>query len=292
MKSIPLFTSIPASLRRRDSAGVDIGPDYLSRCVESWRKCGFQPISVNSQDEEIFPLAGELGVQRLPVSRDARELCGKPLVFLTDLIAAACSFTNGPVVITNSDILLDISNETLDRIAAIQPGECLVAKRVDIESVEARAGSEYRFGYDFFAYHTRDLRRFAEGDFVFGAPWWDHFLPITMFLRGVTQINASKGFAYHLVHSERWDWQFWSKLGHQYILLMYGRADQEAAPLVRQLKRAFGGYDQPLRAMLKIRARRLTAAGRKLDDSDALHRVSGANESWIDGMIGSETSNA
>jgi hypothetical protein len=292
LRPIPLVTSIPPRFSRKDDAGVDIGPGYLLRCVESWRKSNFEPISINAQSEEIYPLAGELGVRCVHVSRDARELCGKPLAYLTDLIAAACTLADGPVAITNSDILLDVPDDVCETIAAIRPGQCLVAKRVDIESVDARAGSEYRYGYDFFVYHTHDLRSFAEGDFVFGAPFWDHFLPITMFLRGVKQISGSKGFAYHLVHSERWDWQLWSKLGQQYVSLICGRADQEAAPLVRRLKQAAGGYDQPLRAMLKIRAKRLTAAGRKLDDIEALHRVSRVNESWIDGMIGSEGSNA
>ena len=239
----------------------------------------------------MCPLAVDLGVRRVDVSRDARELCGKPLVYLTDLIAAACSVTDGPVIITNSDILLDVPGDTLDRISAIQPGECVVGKRVDIQSIDVREGCEYGGGYDFFAYHTRDLRNFTEGDFILGAPWWDHFLPISMFLRGVRQIGAKRRFAYHLVHTDRWDLPLWSKLGHRYLLTMYERKDRAAAPLVRSIKRALRGYDQPLRALLKIRAKRLTMAGRKLDDIDALYRVSHVNERWIDGLIGSEGAN-
>jgi hypothetical protein len=292
LRPIPLFTSIPPRFSRKNEAGVDIGPAYLSRCIESWRECNFEPISVNSHAEEMHPLADQLGIRCVRVSRDARELCGKPLVYLTDLIAATCTLADGPVVITNSDILLDVPDDTYERIAAIRPGECLVAKRVDVESVDARAGSEYRYGYDFFAYHTRDLKGFAEGDFVFGAPFWDHFLPIRMFLRGAKQVRANGGFAFHMIHSERWDWKLWSKLGHQYVSLMHEQSGQGAAPLARRLRRAAAGYDQPFRSLWRIKAKRLTAAGRKLDDIEALHRVSRVNENWIDGMIGLERPNA
>src|SRR6185437_14415608 len=237
-KTTPLFTSVPTRFVRKNKAGVNFGDDYFSRCVTSWRTCNLEPSSINSQDEEESPLAREFGVRRVEVERNAFDVCGKPLVYLTDFTRAACAAAEGPLVIANSDILLDIPPETSERIAAIQPGECLVARRVDIRSMDVYKGKEYRSGYDFFAYHTHDLRRVADSPFVLGLPWWDYFLPIAMFLQGVRPIGPGSGIAYHLHHTERWDWQNFSRLGYQYISLMRDLDDNGATTLVQNINAA------------------------------------------------------
>lgn len=288
-KTTPLFTSIPPRFVRKDKAGVDFGRDYFSRCVASWRTCNLEPISINSRAEQESQLTREFGICRVEVERDALDLCGKPLVYITDFIRAACSAGEGPLVIANADILLDIPPETSERIAAIQPGECLVARRVDIRSMDVCKGNEYRSGYDFFAYHTHDLRGIADSPFVFGLPWWDHFLPIAIFLQGVRPIGPGKGIAYHLEHTERWEWQSYSRLGHQYISLMNELDDNGAGALAQSINAAVLGLNDNLLKMLLralwTRARTLTANGRQGNDLDVLHRVVKVNADWINNLI-------
>ena len=288
-KTTPLFTSIPPRFVRKDKAGVDFGRDYFSRCVASWRTCNLEPVSINSRAEEESQLTREFGIRRVEVERNALDLCGKPLVYITDFIRAACSDGEGPLVIANSDILLDIPPETSERIAAIQPGECLVASRVDIRSMDVYDGSEYRSGYDFFAYHTYDLRGVADSPFIFGLPWWDHFLPIAMFLQGARPVGPSKGIAYHLEHTERWDWQNFIRLGHRYISLMRELDDDGAGTLVQNINAAVSGLnDNPLRVLLRgprNRARALTAKGRERNELDVLDRVAQVNARWINNLI-------
>lgn len=279
MAKIPIFTSIPPRFVRLDNTGTDIGTNYLSRCVHSWRDNNFEPMSINADIERQPEILNDLAIRRINVGRNAQELCGKPLVYLSDFVRSACEIANGPVAITNSDILLDISSETLEKFNKIKPGQCFVAPRIDISSIESREGREYRYGYDFFVYHSQDLDKLMESQFVFGLPWWDHFLPVVMYSQGVRQIGADRMFAYHLLHNERWDWQLWIHLGRQYVDLMLNKSDYKEGEYIRNLRHAVNGYDQDLLNLLKIRIKRLTPSGREKDNIQALYRV--ARHNWI-----------
>src|ERR1700730_10574743 len=61
--SIPLITSIPPAISRLDAKGVEIGEAYQLACIESWKRAGFEPVSVNSKDETF-----EHALRMIPVS--------------------------------------------------------------------------------------------------------------------------------------------------------------------------------------------------------------------------------
>ncbi len=281
MKRVPLLTSIPPRFARRDGSGVDVGPAYAAQCVRSWRECGFEPHTVNAAAEESAGLIGSEAIRRLDVARDARPLCGKPLVWLDDLLRAARSVSDGPVAITNADILLEPAAEAARLVAALRPGQCVVAKRVDVPTLGARDGQAYPEGYDFFAFHVEDLRGLGESPFVFGLPWWDQYLPIALLLRGVRPVPLPGPFAYHLLHQERWDWELWARLGRQYLELFDRRPGDGTADYARRIRRAAAGVDRPVAARVRTALRRLTAAGRKREEVRALYRVSLSNEEWL-----------
>ena len=217
MNPIPLITSIPGKISRIDNNGEEIGGHYLGRCLHSWKQFGFSPISVNSQREFTFGASPAPGIDYKIVNRDAFNVTGKALVYLSDMLRIAQEVTDGPVAISNADILLETNRPLFEKIQKLKPGELLVAKRYDIDSMESRSGMEYSQGYDFFAFNTKDTQKYEDKVFAFGAPWWDHYFPLCMAIRGIKIISSGTPFAFHLIHEERWDPDLWIEFGIEFI---------------------------------------------------------------------------
>lgn len=229
MDPIPLLTSIPKNTLRQDCHGTEIGRDYLRSCIESWQNSGFTPISVNSQKEIQVNCPDMEGVRYISVKRDASHATGKPLIYLNDLIHVAVTLASGPVVITNADIFLDCTQEIRTFIQRLKPGKCLILKRFEIETAYARNGVESSFGYDFFAFHVKDIQKYAESKLVFGMPWWDHYVPIFLAFHGVSILTESTPCVFHLVHNERWNANHGVKYGFKFMDIV--NSDIEAMDL-------------------------------------------------------------
>lgn len=212
---IPLFTSIPPALKRITPGGEDIGESYLKECVTSWITNGFTPVSVNSSIEKPSPAALAMGVSFQFFPDDATQLVGKPLIWISDLINFAATNYHGPVVVTNSDILIDLSDRARHAIANLKPGQCVIEKRVDVASPTLRTGATYHLGFDFFVFHTEDLKKYHSPGLVFGQPWWDHHLAAFMLMLGLERVHISDMSIRHLLHTDRWDNKNWVTLGKQ-----------------------------------------------------------------------------
>ena len=286
---IPLFTSIPPHIVRKNSDGQDIGHQYALKCVQSWRNNGFDPITINAEGESLSEIIAAGNIKRIAVKRDAGQQVGKPLVFLGDFIQSACNCgRGGPVVITNADILVDIPAIAYRQLESLQPGQCFVAKRYDVLNMDSRYGPEYFHGYDFFAFHTEDLKSFVCDDFIIGMPWWDHYLPVWMYLMGLQQLPINDPFAFHLVHTERWEYERWITFGKKFLNLVrnISVSDVAASALVDnysimincELKERNSGFKNRLWESL----RGLSESGRAKNEIMTLHRVADANIRWLD----------
>ena len=214
MNSIPLFTSIPPSITRLDKAGRNVGEHYIKYCIESWRVSGFNPISINSSAERI-PKCFEQHIENISVNRDASALYQKPVLYLRDFIDAILSTHEGVVSITNADIILDFSEHERSIIESLKPNECIISKRIDVDVKEERIGIEYSTGYDFFSFHTNVMCDFNASDFAIGMPWWDHFLPLWLYMKGTTSAGKIDS-VFHLKHQERWQYKYWFTIGKKF----------------------------------------------------------------------------
>src|SRR5271166_1159277 len=113
-----LVTSIPPSIKRLDRGGAEIGSPYRRDCIESWKRAGFLPLSVNSSRERVV---ADLCRTAL-VHRDASRVTGRPNVFVADLLSVACEHADGkPFVIVNSDLIM--RDQVAKLVENIQPGE-------------------------------------------------------------------------------------------------------------------------------------------------------------------------
>jgi hypothetical protein len=212
MNLIPLITSVPPSVVRTDKAGRDIGAAYQEACIRSWIAAGFRPISVNGPGE-VVPFADLIEVVR--VDRTAKALHGRPVVFISDMCAAARTATAGPVMIINADILLRPSFDLVGVVAGLRADQAIVGRRIDVADPGEVEGEVFD-GYDVFAAHGTVFAKIPDHSFAVGLNWWDQMLPLEIYAQGLDIHILTEPYMYHLLHGKKWDDEEWIKLGLVY----------------------------------------------------------------------------
>jgi hypothetical protein len=279
--NIPLITSLPPNVSRHDARGKEIGADYQERCIESWHRAGFEPISVNSTSESY-----RHSVRMIPVSRDASAVTGRPNVFLADLLAVASNEAGGgPVVLMNADLLIRPGTALAANALELRPGEFIFSRRIDIDRPDQTNGMPGRLGCDFFAGHADDISGLPDGGMVFGAPWWDHYFPLMMFVQGC-RIYQSEPAVLHLAHRAQW-WDEWEELGHRFIAEVQARVANERfrSRLDDAIKRRSGHLLSDLRYSAWKRLPKNAAFERRR----MLYRVLSASWSFLDEVAAPRT---
>src|SRR5215467_11285787 len=248
--NIPLITSISPRIFRRNEKGDEIGEAYQLTCIESWRHAGFEPVSVNSINE-----AYSHSVRMIPVRRDASAITGRAHVFLADLLAVVSTEARGrPFVLMNADLVIPSTSALADRLSQIRPGEFIFSRRIDIDQPGQADG---------------------------GAPRWDYFLPLLMFMQGC-RIYQIKPAVLHLNHTERWNWVAWKTLGQRFVAEVGARATDKTFRL-RLEDAVKGRTGRPFWDITNNILKRLPiiAAG---EPRRMLHRVAVASIAFLDEM--------
>jgi hypothetical protein len=289
MQMVPLITSFPPFITRIDESGREIGEAYGAKCVSSWIGSGFRPVSANFSGEPSHTLLEQFSIERVNVDRNAKDVVGKPLIYIADMILVANRLNvYGPVVLTNSDILLKLTRQDFAKIAGLKAGQCIVCKRIDVMHADDQCGVVYEHGFDFFVFHSHDLANFPESEFVFGAPWWDHFLPLIMYLRGVKITSLEKSPAYHLTHTERWNQNLWISMGRTFVETIREQYRsgaifaEDAGRYEKEFENAINGRYPTFLSMLKSEIQRLRRPDRADRFAATLHRLADVNVRWID----------
>jgi hypothetical protein len=278
---IPLITSLPPNLSRLDARGEEIGADYQERCIESWHRAGFEPISVNSTSESY-----RHSVRMIPVSRDASAVTGRPNVFLADLLAVASNEAEGgPVVLMNADLLIRPGTALAAAVLELRPGEFIFSRRIDIDRPDQTDGMPWLLGYDFFAGHADDISGLPDGGMVFGAPWWDYYFPLMMFVQGC-RIYQTGPAVLHLAHEIQW-WEGWEELGHRFIAEMQARVANERfrSRLDDAIKGRSGHLLSDLRSFVWKRLPKNAA----FEQRRMLYRVAAASRSFLNEVAAART---
>lgn len=288
MESVPLFTSIPPVMNRKDYKGVDLGEVYQRKCVQSWIDCGFTVYSINSASERVPEYLDDLIVVK-KLERDAFEETDKPLPYLIDMFGVISkTVSKGSFVITNADIFFTKNDVLLDSVRDLRRNECLVEQRYDVsDAFETAGASIYAYGFDLFAFNVEDISNIPCEGLVFGVPWWDHALPIKSMLSGLSRRRIHTPLAYHLKHEERWDSNLWFKFGRKFVEATISQTSmlEGGKRYKKQLEREVGKHK-----FISASARKSTASffermeileGMKKDEA-LLHRLSNLNISTID----------
>jgi hypothetical protein len=203
-------------------------------------------------------------------------------VFLADLLAiASIEARGGPFVLMNADLIIPPATAFATRVAQLRPGELIFSRRIDVNHPGETDGIPYRSGYDFFAGHADDISRLSDAGMVFGGPWWDHYFPLAMFMRGC-RIYQVKPAVLHLNHTERWSWTLWEMLGQRFVAEFDAHAGEKRYRLLLEnaVKRRTGHLLSDLKYNLWKRLPKNIAG----ENQRMLHRISDANISFLDEM--------
>jgi hypothetical protein len=147
------------------------------RAIESWLRLGFSVSSLNTPSEidQLKPLFGN--VEFVAVQRDAQADCGKPLVYLNDVVAFLGSRGSPVCGLINSDIHLRATPETVRYLLEEAKNSMVLASRTDVKTLDDATGEVYKFGFDVFLFDRSILDILPPTEFCLGQPWWDLWLP-------------------------------------------------------------------------------------------------------------------
>ena len=214
----------------------------------------------------------------IPVDRDASAVTGRPNVFLADLLAVASQQGDGPVLAMNADLLMRPGTELVAAVRELRPGEFLFSRRMDIERPDQTIGIPYIPGIDLIAAHSKDIAKVPDGGMVFGAPWWDYYLPLVMFAQGC-RILQTEPAVLHLMHEIQW-WRAWEELGHRFISEMRGQVANET--FRSRLDDAIRGRSGHLLSDLRSSVRRRLPGKAEFEQRRALYRVAAVCRQFVD----------
>ena len=198
------YTSIPLKISRIVD-GQELGLIWTRMCIDSWRKAGYDVVSVNSasEAEQISSIYPDVKVQA--VERDGMAAVGRPLIYLSDLLSVAMRDTCSHVAIANADVMF--LNDAAVALKGWTPELGFAySTRLDIDDL---AGTNPRLhgGVDFIIIKIGDLQGIELPDFLFGTPWWDYWLPLVMNCKGVKGCRLAFNnlpVIAHLFHGDRW----------------------------------------------------------------------------------------
>jgi hypothetical protein len=193
---VKLYTSLPPEITR-SIAGTEVGAAYLAECVRSWRRAGFDVISLNSA-REIEALAGQgYAAEYLQVSRD-RPAIDDFLTAIGGSQAAVAGIINADVLLFAEPGLLAAACDGADRMTLIE--------RINIDPGSLRPTGRSCFGFDAFIFGTAPLSRIERGEeFLFGHPWWDYWFPIAYAAAGGSLRTIKAPVLFHLQHQQKWN---------------------------------------------------------------------------------------
>jgi len=198
---------------------TSIAPRELDKqilAVESWVKAGFKVLSFNCS-EEIDLLKNHLKlIEFIEVSRDYRSVCGKPLVYFTDIINYFIEkYPNRLCGFVNSDIIFNTEINIGELLHKNSKDNILVGHRIDIDNISNFTGEKYLLGYDYFFFKSNDLVVYNNCDFAIGLPWWDYYAALWPLLNNKNVKELTEQFAYHVKHQSFYNQDYWMTLGDQ-----------------------------------------------------------------------------
>jgi hypothetical protein len=179
--------------------------DNQKKAIDSWLRQGLDVISYNCRDEiedlkHFFP-----EIRFAILSRDARDLLGKPYPYIFDILQMLLTepyevfgYINSDIHIFNSDT--SIWESIYDNVYG---DKLLYAHRMDtksLENEERSVATSYRGGIDAFFFDKKMINIFKDDEFVIGNQFWDFWFALMPLLQGVELIEIYNPIFYHIVH--------------------------------------------------------------------------------------------
>ncbi|HEX42765.1 MAG TPA: glycosyltransferase [Phycisphaerales bacterium] len=220
----------PVSVAARPAVTIvtSIAPSRIGaqeNAVRSWLDLGFRVISVNCR-EEVDRLAPAFPrVEFMAAPRDARDLYGKPLVYLDDVLGVLAVNAGDLCGIVNADIHLSGDRGLLDFIEHQASQSLFYGSRLDVDALGDEDGTIYNCGFDFFFFDKSLIARIPASNLCLGMPWWDYHLPVAALLNGAELRRLTTPVARHIRHTFEWSGDHWGRLASEFFQSLRGGID-------------------------------------------------------------------
>ena len=187
MKDILIATSI-------SPFNVDTQVDFL----KTWKGFGSRMLTLNHSSEIEKLSAAQSEFEIIEVERSAKEIVGKPLVFIDDFLKFFLESSHSHLLLINSDLHLRKPDEFKNAINALE-FDLFFGQRIDVNDVSDEEGELFG-GFDYFIF-SRDLAaKIPASEFCIGAPWWDHWIPLASILLDAKVYSCEEPIIGHVLH--------------------------------------------------------------------------------------------
>jgi hypothetical protein len=193
---VTLYTSLPPRLTRH-AGGREIGIAYQRECIASWRRLGFDVVSLNSRAEiealeaHGYNVAFHETDSTPPRINDVLSVIRGSGARIGAIINADCMlFTNGAIVAA--------------MLRAAGTGMVL-GERLNLTPDQVRPTGVPFLGFDLFLFSTGPARDINLDDaIVMGSPWWDWWFPLAFQSAGGKLFSLPAPVLLHLDHPQNY----------------------------------------------------------------------------------------
>ena len=200
--------------------------------LNSWRAAGLSVVSVNSPPEaaqlrEHFP---DVSFRVVEPAVDTR---GRPLIPIRTMMQVARDVSADVCGIVNSDIEFRGEAAFFDMVRQHVADSLIFGNRIDVRNRGLSGGKAFRRGNDFFFWDRNNSCLLEDSMMVLGLPWWDSWLPLHAYARGLAIKRFATSSFIHVVHPVGYDMQMFLRCGQHCadaLADVYSRRDNSPIP--------------------------------------------------------------
>ena len=204
---VKLYTSLPPWIDRL-AAGREFGAAYQRECIASWRRLGFDIVSLNARAEieALLPLGYEVKFKEVAPSRPR----------INDFLAV---IKEGPAAvggIINADCMMVANTQVISILLQSARQGLVLVERLNVSAGDLSAAGTSCCGFDLLLFKKQVLDGVEfDPDISIGTPWWDYWFPIAYHLAGGQLFRAPAPLLMHLDHPQGWSNESWLAHGRK-----------------------------------------------------------------------------
>lgn len=229
---VKLYTSFSPRPKRLLGKS-EAGPSYIAECIASWRRAGFDVVSLNNA-REINELSGfkyDVDYQQVAVDRPR----------IADFLRAIRASGKPVAGIINSDVFLAPHPEWPGFIASLGANGMMMVERINIDPASLLPTGRSCYGFDAFVFSTDLLSQIdVSWEFLFGEPWWDYWFPLAYVAAGGKLMTINAPVLFHLDHTQNWNQAQWIANARKtigYFQRFSGQLPEDIVARVRRLSK-------------------------------------------------------
>lgn len=178
--------------------------------VGSWRKSGYEIISVNSA-EEINELKKDFNITFYQTKNTGEADFTRPYVRISAILECFKANKKECAFIINSDILIKNNPvSAIQEFIKLSNKGLVLFNRYDF-STDISNASIFRSGFDGFILNKKWASILPESKLCLGQCHWDYWLPYLFYLKNIPIYRPREKFLFHKKHKLQYSREFWVK---------------------------------------------------------------------------------